>query len=120
MRNRRILSLGLVPLVGCTRDSSLAVTCTDIALPGLGVSVVDAGTRLPLDQTALVVARTAAFADTARVSDQSVYWLLTERPGTYTVSVSAPGYALWQRNGVIVSSDRCHVRTVELTAPLQR
>ena len=46
--------------------------------------------------------------------------LAYERRGTYTVSVSANGYATWTRSGVLVTGDQCHVATVPLTARLAR
>lgn len=42
-----------------------------------------------------------------------------ERPGTYTVTVSKPGFRDWQRAGIVVTADECHVHPVELSARLQ-
>lgn len=39
----------------------------------------------------------------------SVYVGAYERAGTYTVIVSHPGYRQWQRMGVVVERDECHV-----------
>lgn len=42
-----------------------------------------------------------------------------ERTGTYTVRVRRPGYALWEREGVRVTRDQCHVVTARVRARLQ-
>jgi len=41
-----------------------------------------------------------------------------ERAGTYNVTVNATGYKTWQKNGVVVTKDVCHVQTVQTTAKL--
>lgn len=41
-----------------------------------------------------------------------------ERQGMYQVIVRKPGHADWVR-GILVTGDRCHVKTVELTALLR-
>jgi hypothetical protein len=43
-----------------------------------------------------------------------------ERPGTYEVTVSKPGYRDWTQSGVRVTDGECNVRTANLTARLQR
>ncbi|HSJ30484.1 MAG TPA: carboxypeptidase-like regulatory domain-containing protein [Longimicrobiales bacterium] len=48
------------------------------------------------------------------------FYLAHERPGTYEVTVEAPGYRLWQRTSVRVRDGECHVQMAELTAQLQR
>ena len=63
-----------------------------------------------------------AFSDTlvAPAAGASAYGGgVYERPGTYTVAVSHPDYRPWQRTGVAVSRDECHVQTQTVTARLQ-
>ena len=41
-----------------------------------------------------------------------------ERPGTYTVTVSKPGYRDFTQSNIVVGADVCHVITVQITARL--
>ncbi|MEO5580406.1 MAG: PEGA domain-containing protein [Gemmatimonadaceae bacterium] len=52
--------------------------------------------------------------------DDVLLSLAYERAGTYTVTVTKPGYREWRRTGVQVGRDECHVITVPLTARLQQ
>ena len=74
-----------------------------------------------------VIARDGAFADTVvgGIPDPSgaAFALAVERPGSYVVTVEAPGYRVWSRSGVEVtrSSKKCHqIQTVTLLARLQK
>jgi len=42
-----------------------------------------------------------------------------ERAGTYTVTLSQPGYLPWRASLVHVTRDECHVNTVTVTALLE-
>ncbi len=46
--------------------------------------------------------------------------LAYERPGTYTVTVHANGYLDYERTGVVVTKDECHVIPVEVVARLSK
>lgn len=94
--------------------------CTEIAVPGIAVSVVDSATGDVLPPPSTVVAQDGAFSDTAEAITAPNYSLVYERKGTYLVTVTHDGYHVWQRSGVVVTSDACHVITVELTAKLQQ
>jgi hypothetical protein len=49
------------------------------------------------------------------------YFGVADRPGTYTVQVTAVGYRPWQRDSVVAAPEPgCHVQTVGLTALLER
>ena len=125
MSTRKVVSAALIAtssgmLAGCNPFTGFA--CTDEARPGLRVAVVDSLTNANVSGDARVIAREGAYADTAhfRAPLDSPYWLAEEREGTYTVTVEQEGYRLWSRSGIKVTGDRCHVRTVTLTARLQR
>jgi hypothetical protein len=108
-------------IAGCRSPAGSDVICTAIALPGLAVAVRDSANGAPTGPGAVVTAREGAYADTARGGGpDGRFFLATERTGTYTVRVEQPGYRPWERSGVRVGADECHVRTVELTALLQR
>ena len=91
--------------------------CTDEAVAGIRVDVRDSVTNAPITEGVRVIARTETFADTAQ---GPFYALAFEQPGTYEVTAEAEGYRLWSRSGVRVTRGECHVRTVSLTARLQR
>jgi hypothetical protein len=111
--------LASLVVVGCA-DSDL-VACTEEARPGLVVTVRDSVVGAAVYQNVRVVARNGVYADTATESllQSGIYSLAYERAGTYTVSVEHPSYAVWQRSGVTVTADQCHVETVALLARLQ-
>src|SRR5688572_25680130 len=96
--------------------------CDTYASPALRLSVIDArtGATLPGLEGARAIARDGAFADTALLVNATTGGIAYERPGTYDVTVEYPGYLLWSRTNIAVTSDRCHVRTKSITASLQR
>lgn len=119
----RLLVLFLLPvaLLGC--DSGI-YACTMEVVPGLRIEVraadgadLDAGGVLGL-------ARDGSFVDTLSIFDPMDGTLdlygAHERAGRYDVTISKPGYRTWRRDGVRVTEDECHVRTVRLEAPLER
>jgi hypothetical protein len=107
----------LAAMLGC-HDPLVQINCTDELRPGIVVTVRDSVTNAPVSG-ARVVARTATIADTSRSQPNGVYPLVSEKPGTYAVTVEQTGYRPWARANVKVTSDECHVKTVSLTALLQ-
>ena len=128
MVNTRLLFGATAALaIGCQAITGRDTVCTTDVLPGLVISVLDSATREPLGPGTLIVVRDGAYADTARAflphgvgGEAQRFAFAFERRGTYDVTVERSGYRTWRRNGVRVSGDECHVRTVELTALLQR
>jgi hypothetical protein len=82
------------------------------------VTVLDAtsGARVT---GATVRATTGDFAENLAEFD-GVYSGAHERAGTYTVVVSHPDYQQWQRAGVVVGRDACHVITESVEARVTR
>ena len=97
-------------------------TCTTDFRPALMVDVRDSVTNAPAGQGARIIARSGTFADTAQMFElyTGPHGVAHERPGTYTLTVEQQGYMTWSRSGISVSEDQCHVRTVDVTARLQR
>lgn len=119
----RLLVLFFFPvaLLGC--DSGI-IACTREYVPGLRIEVRAAdGTDLDADGV-LGLARDGSFVDTLSIFDPVNGTLelygAHERAGRYDVAISKPGYRTWRRDGVRVTEDECHVRTVRLEAPLER
>jgi hypothetical protein len=106
--------------VGC--DSLTGTVCTDEARAAISVEALDSITRAPVGVGARIIASDGAVADTVITVEGfgGPYGLAHERAGSYTVTVEQAGHSPWSRSDVRVSRDDCHVRTVPLTALLQR
>jgi len=123
--NIRHLSLAwlLVSAVGCIGPFA---PCPEVGHPGLPILIMDARTSGAPATQVLVVVTSGTDSDTLTAyapGSPHAITLLTadERPGTYSVSVSATGYEPWTRTGVVVErSGRCDlIQTKEVVARLQ-
>ena len=103
------------------------VVCTLSAAAGINLTIVDSLTGQPVALTGLwararegsyVDSTIAAFTDpqSGAVRMAMVY----ERRGTYAVTVHANGFQDWNKNGVVVTGDVCHVIGVPLTARMAK
>ena len=124
--NRLLLAVALLTIGGCDLlDNKLGVDCTDNFVFGLEVAVQDSSTGAPAASGAQLIAQDGAWADTVGFPptrpDLDALPLVGagERAGTFTVTVRKAGFRDWQRSGIVVTADECHVHTVELTARLQ-
>jgi len=111
--------VGAAASVGC--NPFTGTVCTTEARAAIVVDVRDSSTDAPAGRGARVIASDGAFADTAHTSADfdGPYGLAHERAGTYTVTVEQEGYRDWSQDGIRVTRDECHVRTVDITARLQ-
>jgi hypothetical protein len=119
---------GALLLAGCGAITG-DYACTADYRYGLNVTVVDSVTSAP-PASAVLIARTGAAVDSVGPAAPQPVVLngppvlllgaAGERPGTYDLTVRAPGYRDWTRNGVKVTADECHVRGIAVTARLQR
>jgi hypothetical protein len=119
----RFLRLAAAGAIGSTLGCDalqIGTACTDEARPGLVVTVLDSVTKAAISG-ASVTARSGTRTDVVPdyESARSSYPLAYEKAGTYSVTVEKAGYRTWLRSDVRVTSDRCHVQTVSLTALLQ-
>lgn len=121
--------VALAAAVSCraNSDAKLETGCTAHAVPGLVVIVRDCatGAAVPAGGT-LVSARGRVYVLADRSGHEgldgvtgTLFNLAEERPDTYTVRVERAGYRTWERAGVAVTADECHVRTTDLTGLLQ-
>jgi hypothetical protein len=100
--------------------------CTQEARPALQVELRDKVTGASSGFTdVVVVARDGAYADSVVHAvypppHETSIALAYERAGTYSLSVRASGYQAWERTGIVVDADRCHVVTQAFTALLER
>lgn len=123
-----VLALIAATFIGCrptapapdTTNSQPSVMCTMQAVPALVVDAVDSATGSPARRGATIVVRSATFADSASATDDQPIGLAHEKAGTYTVTVTKPGYQPWSKSGIVVGRDECHVLTERVTAKLRR
>lgn len=103
-------------LGGCSNGD-----CGGAALHGLRIRVVDARTQRSLEQMATVTATEGAYTEVLTIDysrpNERLYLGASERSGTYTVQVEAPGYAATTRTDLTVTRNRrCgDIRPLEVT-----
>lgn len=122
---RLVAAVACVTLAGCRENTGLIV-CQLYASPSIVVHVRDSVTGGYIASGATLVLRDGTFVDSVSIpADEPTYneiGLSTvnseERAGVYSVTIRRAGYAEWVREGVEVTRDECHVRTVRLTARL--
>lgn len=121
MRSQMLVLLGAALLSACASRGGQddGIVCTLEARSSFAVTVVDAVTGENLAPDATVRVTDGSFSQMLEaMAGTGVYGGVYERPGTYTVVVSHPGYQQWQRAGVEVESDECHVITEQVEARL--
>lgn len=126
MRRHSLLSFlaaGLLAATGC--DAILGPeACTDIAIAGLRLAVVDEVTGAPVWTDATIVVsdgdyRESTTIETPLPAHPAVLGFAVERAGRYTVEVSHADYLPWRREDILVTqADECHVRPVDVEVEL--
>lgn len=120
------LGVVVLGLAGCGNDP-VGFACTTEARSSVTVTVLDSASGTGRARGATVILRDGAYTDSSvfalddPLPGDSVFYPTNtfERAGTYTVRVRRPGYALWERQNVRVTSDQCHVVTARVRARLQ-
>ena len=121
---RRLLVPALILLAACSsreepnEPGQSDIVCTLEARSALLVTVVDAQTGARV-RGATVRATTGEFSENLTEFDGQ-YSGAHERAGTFTIVVSHPDYQQWQRAGVVVERDECHVITEQVEARVTR
>lgn len=118
-----LLFLGCVPI-------EEPLFCSKEVRPGIRVEVRDSLTGEPAACGATLLLQDRKFSEIIEPNSRdcstspwdSAEWLqgAFERVGVYNVIVRKPGYVDWLESGVVVTKDRCHVRTRKLEAMLTR
>jgi hypothetical protein len=93
--------------------------CTDEAVPGLVITVVDAVSGLPVTAT-VKVSDGAYVEELGQPSTEDEYWIAYERAGVYDIEVSSDGHVPVTIQGVEVMENSCHVITEKLEVSLER
>lgn len=104
-----------------TSGCSLITTgdCVDVGVSGIRVTVLDQRTRQS-PSGATVTLADGDYRETL-IGSGGVYNGAIERPGTYSITVEAPGFSRWTRDNVrVVRSGRCnYLKSVAVTSDLQ-
>ena len=99
--------------------------CTAEIRPAVDVRVVDSVSGVPLIGSTSLILLDGTFRDSTTTPTNAATNYLRgtsashERAGTYVVRVRRAGYATWERANVRVTTDGCHVQTVQLEVRLQ-
>lgn len=118
------LTLALLATAACRNPGEMDVVCTQEARPSIRVSVLDSISGVAAGKNSRIVAQAGTYTDSAPAAWTSAsdgpYPVGFEHAGTFTITVSKMGYRDWSRTGIVVTADKCHVRTVDVTARLQQ
>jgi hypothetical protein len=96
--------------------------CTMEARPAISVEPIDRRTGQHITGDVRLIVRDGMYVDTAfarLTSSARSISAAYERSGTYEVTVEHRNFRVWERAGVGVRRDECHVQTVRLRAELQ-
>lgn len=127
MRRSLVFLAPLAAALGACNDPN-DVACTLDIRPALTVTVRDARSDAIITAAATVFASEGSWRDSLRARGTTMVdgspVLVTksgadERPGTYRLDISAPGYVSRTVNGLQASAGVCHVTEVRYTARLQ-
>jgi hypothetical protein len=114
-----VAAAALAGLAGCSDTAGRA--CTAVFVYGLNLEIRDAVTGAPAADGATATARDGAYTETLEPVPGPETNLVRigagERPGTYDVTVTKPGFVTWERR-VTVTADECHVHPVLLDVRL--
>lgn len=121
----------ILAFVSCRPSAIADYNCTDVGIPGLIIAVQDS-----INSAQSIFSNVTAVAIDGSFRDSTTYPLVdngmsrreiamvVSRPGRFSVTVTADGYAAWQKTNVVVSLDggRCpnNVVPVKLIARLKR
>jgi hypothetical protein len=113
----------MVALAVCSSGCSEPLTCAAIALYGVSINVVDSVTldTVSADSVTAKIVE-LPYVDSVRVSSSEAAGGLrfaSERVGTYTATVTADGYHLWEVGDIQVEQGVCNVRPVEIVARMR-
>jgi hypothetical protein len=114
-------ALVLILLSGCSSGSEPEVFCTTESRPAIVVNATDSVTKQPVYGFTGTVFRADGYRQTATAHptiNSMGFAFEGQDPvvGVYSVKVTKTGYQDWEAKDVVVTEDRCHVKTVSLDA----
>ncbi len=113
-----VLMTAVLPFATCTRNSDDGQPCTDLYAYGVSVQLTNADTGQPIENATLTL-QDGDYTEVMQLIPTGDYVGAGERAGTYTLTVTAPGFQPQTINNIVVTADRCHVRGVHLNIALQ-
>ncbi len=122
----RLTAAALLPLLPLLTSAcqNLSADCTSIGRFGLSVSVRDVRTGLPPSVGSMLTVRDGAYVEThptpqSPQGESGDFGAANNRPGTYDLELTTPGYRSWTQSKVVVAADACgHPKTVFVTATI--
>lgn len=126
---RHTLQTGTVLLAAgalacCAGGSTAPLVCTAGIAYGIRAVVRDSVTDRAIGSGSTAVAVGIGVRDSVSAPanmpalDNTIFTLVPEKAGTYELNITHAGYARWQRSGIVVTKDACHVIPVDITARL--
>lgn len=116
----RLMPVPIVVITACAgpQETRPTIECTAEYVYAVRIQAVNGLSGEPIKGVSGWV-QEADFVDSLEVPGTGGHaYAAGERPGTYSVSVRAPGYQPWDTAGVVVTADACHVHTEKLHAML--
>lgn len=113
----RILA-ALATVLTLTACDIVGVACTTEAVYGVSIRVHDAVSGVRVSEGLTGHLLQGDYTERMEVWENQALGAV-ERPGTYAVVLTAPGYRDWVRADVTVEDGGCHVVPVELRADME-
>ncbi len=116
---RALLSLVLI-MAGTSALPACEIggACTTQYVWGVVLTLRDARTQQPINTATVTLVDGSYREELTMPLFPDAYYGAGEREGTYTITVSAPGYQPIAPRTVTVTGDECHVQQVRLTVDL--
>lgn len=112
--------LAVLAMSACSSSTSPGVTCTANRVPGISLTVQNAVDGSPVTDSASIRISDGTYVETYNsLGSTGVITAAVERPGIYAISIRKTNFAPYTTAGVTVTSDACHVQTVQVIAALQ-
>ena len=109
-------------LLNCSLDGTDPedITCTDVFVYGLHVTIRDNTTNQPITDNLTVIARDGAYEEELESVEGSDFFVgAGERGGVYIIEVTSPNYQDYTSGSIQVNEDQCHVITQRVEILLQ-
>ena len=113
MSIKKIIFLSIFSCVACfcsDETDDVDLICTEVFVYGLNVTVKDASTNEIITENISAIAREDMYEEQLMLLPESETFVgLGERPGLYSLEVSAPDYQTSITEDIFLDFDGCHV-----------